>query len=120
MSAFFSSVSASIPSIGATEMPMLAPMTIWLSSMSIGSAIELDDPFGDDDGLLAAASSGPTITANSSPPSRATMSVSRAASRSRLATIVSTLVPDGMPERVVDRLEVVEIDAQHRHASRRA
>ena len=48
--------------------------------------------------------------ANSSPPMRATVSVSRTSVRSRLATICSSLSPTGWPEGVVDVLEVIEVE----------
>ena len=52
-------------------------------------------------------------TANSSPPNRAAVSRSRAV-REALGDVPQQLVAGGVPERVVDGLEVVEVDEQHR------
>ena len=59
-------------------------------------------------------------TTNSSPPKRATVSVARTMRRSRSATEVSSAVADRMAERIVDLLELVEIDEQHGAAVERA
>ena len=53
------------------------------------------------------------ITANSSPPSRATRSSPRSVCDSRSVTLRIKLVADVMAERVVDVLEVVEVDVEH-------
>ena len=61
-----------------------------------------------------ACSSLPTWTmANSSPPSRATVSPSRTHSLQAPRHRLQQVVADRMTERVVDVLEVVEIEAQH-------
>ena len=52
--------------------------------------------------------SGSSMT-NSSPDSRPTMSVARASRRSRSATLAQQRVADGMPQRVVDLLEAVQV-----------
>ena len=52
--------------------------------------------------------------ANSSPPSRATVSFSVTHSPSRRPTSFSKASPIGMAERVVDFLEMIEIEAEHR------
>ena len=54
-----------------------------------------------------------TITANSSPPSRAIASSGRTESRRRCATATSSSSPGAVAERVVEGLEVVEVDEQH-------
>ena len=54
------------------------------------------------------------MIANSSPPTREIVSVSRTQPRSRPATARKQLVADRVPERIVDVLEVVEVEAQHR------
>ena len=59
-------------------------------------------------------------TTNSSPPSRATVSPDRSAPRMPLATETSTSSPASCPKRVVDLLEAVEVDEQHRDPGRRA
>ena len=51
---------------------------------------------------------------NSSPPSRATVSVSRVQALMRCATSCSNLVAGGMAEPVVDFLEAVQVDEQQR------
>ena len=53
-------------------------------------------------------------TANSSPPSRASVSPGRRAPRHRSATRISRSSPTPCPEAVVDQLEVVEIAEQDR------
>ena len=53
-------------------------------------------------------------TANSSPPSRATVSDARTQASSRRAASTSSASPAAWPETVVDRLEVVEIEEQQR------
>ena len=59
-----------------------------------------------------------TITMNSSPPSRASRSVSRSALDDSAARHpLQQLVADAMAERVVDVLEAVEIDEQHADAA---
>ena len=59
------------------------------------------------------------MTANSSPPSRATRSSPRSAARSRCATARISSSPIVVAERVVDVLEVVEVDVEHRGRRRR-
>ncbi len=55
------------------------------------------------------------MTANSSPPSRAATSLSSSRQpRRRSATPFRQLVADGMAERVVDALELVDVDIEHR------
>ena len=54
------------------------------------------------------------MMANSSPPTRATVSVSRTQWRSRAGHHLEQLVADRMAERVVDALEAVEIEIEHR------
>ena len=51
---------------------------------------------------------------NSSPPWRASRSVARVRAARRAETWRSSSSPDGVPERVVDELEVVEVDVEHR------
>ena len=59
------------------------------------------------------ASLSPSIrTANSSPPNRATVSLARIGAPQPLADPDHQLVPDRVPEGVVHRLEVVEVDEQ--------
>ena len=53
------------------------------------------------------------ITANSSPPRRASTSVRRSRVAHRLADARDQLVADRVAERVVDVLEVVEVDREH-------
>ena len=50
---------------------------------------------------------------NSSPPKRATVSIGRNIDRRRSASPTSTRVAGLMPERVVDVLEVVDVEEQH-------
>src|SRR5215216_770483 len=54
-------------------------------------------------------------TANSSPPKRATVSLGRTQDRSRSATWISSRSPAAWPQAVVDLLEPVQVDEQHRH-----
>ena len=51
-------------------------------------------------------------TANSSPPSRATVSSTRTAERIRATDLVEQLVAGGVPEQVVDALEAVQVAEQ--------
>ena len=55
--------------------------------------------------------------ANSSPPRRAALSRRAPRRRSRSATVAQHGVPGGVAERVVDRLEVVEVEEDHREAA---
>ena len=59
------------------------------------------------------ASTSGQITTNSSPPRRATVSVTRTAAVSRGPRASSTLVARGVAEGVVDRLEAVEVEHEH-------
>ena len=54
-------------------------------------------------------------TANSSPPRRAAVSMPRRVARRRSATPTSSSSPAAWPERVVDGLEVVEVDERDGH-----
>ena len=93
--------------------PRLADETIWRPSRTSGgsSARRMRS-------ATCAASSGPerssSRTANSSPPSRAAVSWARRQVASRLRGRAQQLVADRVAEAVVDRLEVVEIDEDHR------
>ena len=58
-----------------------------------------------------------TITMNSSPPRRASRSVSRSAVGSAARHVLQQLVADPVTERVVDVLEAVEVDEQHADAA---
>ena len=63
---------------------------------------------------LSSARSSHTTT-NSSPPSRATVSWRRTVAVRRLPTSTSNSSPVSWPKPVVDDLEAVEVDEQHRH-----
>ena len=52
--------------------------------------------------------------ANSSPPKRATVSDARTASRRRSRGLAQQLVADAVAERVVDELEAVDVEEEHR------
>ena len=54
------------------------------------------------------------MIANSSPPSRATTSPARDAGAQAAGDRLQQFVPDGVPERIVDPLELVDIDVEHR------
>ena len=58
------------------------------------------------------------ISTNSSPPRRATVSPSRTAALQALAHVAQQLVAEVVAERVVDDLEVVEVDEHHRDRAR--
>ncbi len=62
-------------------------------------------------------STSSTSTANSSPPSRASVSDGRTCWLIRSATRRDELVAGRVAERVVDHLEVVEVDQQQRHSA---
>ena len=53
------------------------------------------------------------MTANSSPPSRATRSSPRSSAGQAQRDVADQFVADRMAERVVDVLEVIEIDIEH-------
>ena len=74
-------------------------------------------PLGERQRLASLSMSSARIT-NSSPPRRATVSLSRISSARRPETRHQQLVPDLVAEVVVDRLELVEVDEQHRHHAR--
>ena len=91
-------------------MPMLVPMTTWWPSSSYGWLIDCTIRRAStvtSDGVDTLVCS----TANSSPPNRATVSLSRTMSRCRSATAAADFT-DRMPQRVIDRLEPVEIEPQ--------
>ena len=66
---------------------------------------------------ICGSSKSSTITMNSSPPRRASRSVSRSASDERARHVLQQLVADPVAERVVDVLEAVEVDEQHADAA---
>ena len=68
---------------------------------------------------IAGSSKSSTITMNSSPPRRASRSVSRSAVDSDCGHLLQQLVADPVAERVVDVLEAVEVDEQHADAAAR-
>ena len=57
------------------------------------------------------------MTANSSPPTRQAMSAERTTSRTRSARLGEDAVAGEMPDAVVDRLEVVEVEDDEREAA---
>ena len=57
------------------------------------------------------------MMANSSPPRRATVSPRRTQACSRSAAAISRPSPTGMAQRVVDRLETVQIETEHRESA---
>ena len=72
--------------------------------------------------MRSATSSGPASsdwesvsTTNSSPPSRATVSLSLMTADNRDATTVQQLVAGAMPEALIDLLEAIEVDQDRRH-----
>ncbi len=102
-----------MPSFGASAMPMLTPELISCPSISIGSEMSATSRRAS-----APAASGfelPCRIANSSPPSRATVSPSPDRAADALRDDPEQLVADRMAERVVDALEVVEVEIEHRH-----
>ena len=100
---------------------MLAPMTTWWPLDLVGLAELLDDALGERGGVhVGDGRRGYCSTTNSSPPKRATTSVWRTMRRSRSATAHSSSSPHGMAERIVDLLELVEVDEQHGAAVARA
>ena len=104
----------SSPSWGETAMPMLAPIEMSCPSTTNGSAIERTMRRAST-AASSSCSRGPISTANSSPPSRAALSDPRQHARRRSRGLLEHGVAEGVPERVVDRLEVVEVDAEKRH-----
>ncbi len=54
------------------------------------------------------------MIANSSPPSRATTSSAPTQARRRPATRLEQFIANGVPERIVDPLEFVDVDVEHR------
>ena len=66
-----------------------------------------------------ASSPGSSTTANSSPPSRASVSPGCSAVLQPRPDLAQHLVPGVMPERVVELLEAVEVDQQQRDLARR-
>jgi hypothetical protein len=113
MSAFFKSSLASVPSVGASAMPMLV---LTMTSMAV-EIVGRADGFGDaprqplrvgragdiglDDGEFVAADAGDRV------------GVPHAAAQSS-GHRPQQLVADRMSERIVDVLELIEIEAQHR------
>ena len=75
----------------------------------IGLAHDRDDPMREG-GSIRWCGDGHCTMANSSPPMRATVSVSRTTSRSRIGDHLQKLVTGGMPERVVHMLEVIKVE----------
>ena len=109
MSAFFSSRSALLPSRGASAMPMLAPMTtswplIWKGSAKLG-----DQALGERGGLLRVAQGilqdHELVAAEAGDDVGAAHGVAQP-----VGDGAQELVAAGMPQRVVDLLELVEVD----------
>ncbi len=81
-----------------------------------GAALDVgDDLLGDDAAAISALASGSRI-ANSSPPSRATASELRRRVAQEVGDGHDQLVAGLVPERVVDCLEVVEVEHEQRAA----
>ena len=94
--------------------PTLARMAVEIERLRD----QLDDPQRERDGALVLVGLSPSwMIANSSPPSRASTSVSRSDDFSRCADFDQQLIAGGMPQRVVDRLEPVEVEHQHGEGS---
>ena len=86
-------------------------------AIDTGSAEPLEQPLGDVD-RLAARRRPSSRSANSSPPSRASVSLGRMTSLKRCRDLLEQLVAGVVTEAVVDLLEAVEIDEQHRERRR--
>ena len=113
MSASLSSavVPASPPT--ARLMPTLAERLIRRPSSSTGRAQASSSASATNATSCSPLTSSHTTT-NSSPPSRATVSPSRTTCSNRRRELGQQLVAAAVPERVVDGLEVVEVEQQHR------
>ena len=92
---------------------MLTPELISCPSISIGSEMTSTSRRASAAGRLAR-SNRHCRMANSSPPSRAMVSSSRDRAADALRDGAEQLVADRMAERVVDALEVVEVEIEHR------
>ena len=96
-------------------MPMLAVADDSLTpSSTTGSCEHRDDALGDVDRVVGSPSTSSIRTANSSPPSRAAVSPAAGSPAADRSTTRSSCVAGRVPEAVVDGLEVVEVDEQHR------
>jgi len=102
-----------MPSCGAKAMPMLVPMMIRCPATSNGVSNSSSSRFARPMASVGR-SIGDCTTANSSPPSRATVSVSRVCRSSLSATAFSRASPTRMAEGIVHRLELVEVQAMQR------
>ena len=98
---------------------MLAFRNCSLPATTNGAAIDSMMCCATDSESRAVLICGSTIV-NSSPPSRVTVSVSRTHCFRRSAVWRSTSSPASWPERVVDALEMVEIDDEQRELARLA
>ena len=113
-SAFFRSFSDSSPSPGDIAMPMLAPITTECPSRQKGIADGVQQAPRQERGIL-----GPRHPAlhdrelvGIEPRQRVVVAQHRSQA---LADAAQQLVADAVTERVVDRLEMVEAEHQHRH-----
>ena len=113
MSAFFISTSVVSPSLRREAMPTLAPMTIWWPSMMNGARHRLDDALGDRGGVARLVDRPQQQREFVAAEPRQHVGLARRAPQPRRG-LLQHLVADGVAERVVDRFEVVEVDAQHR------
>ena len=96
----------------ALAMPMLAVTETCWSPMQVRRPELADEPLGHRERTRFRSGASSVRIANSSPPRRATRSPSRTEPAIRSVTATSSASPAGVAERVVDDLEVVEVDEQ--------
>ena len=113
MSAFLSRRSASLPSRGASAMPMLAPITTSLPLIWKGSAKAATMPLGERSGILGVAHGilqhHELVAAEAGDDVGAAHGVAQPVGHH-----AQELVAAGMAQRIVDLLELVEVDEMDR------
>ena len=97
-----------------SAMPMLTVTNTSRPSTMNGRCELGGEPLGDRGGRARRPSTSSSRIANSSPPSRATVSSGRRQAASRWPTADEELVADAVAEAVVDDLEAVEVEEEHR------
>ena len=114
MSALRSSSSAEVCSPAAIPMLAVTVRRVCLSGPSLNGCWSASSRRSATSSGPAASESSSEITTNSSPPRRPSASASRTTPSEPRGDRAQQFIADAVPERVVDRLEVVEVDEQRR------
>ena len=118
MSARLSSVGVSVACAGARATPTEAPISTSRPSSAIGLLEGPEQRVGRRAATRSSSAVAGSRTANSSPPSRATVPAVPTTRSSRSADLAQEVVALLVPERVVDLLELVEVEDHDGRAGR--